>query len=409
VGRRTIGEPAATVAAAIFWVWPAYLVWKSSRAHGFYASGLVLGTFALLLVLRLAERRSLRDTALLGLTLGLGAWQTPQIVPIVVPALAWLTLRRRSVWRDAWVAAPLVLVGALPSILSNVRHDWWSLRLDSGDTPYVPRLRGFFSATMPMTLGIRVPFTSEWLMGAGLSALLYAALAVALGIVAWRRRASSVLLLVAVVVAYPLLSTLSPSTWITDEPRYVLMAVPALVLLLASPLVSPTRAWAGLAVALALTSVTLLRIPGPEYDKRADGQFVPRELGPLVTELDRRKISAAYADYWVAYPLLFRTDERIVVAEADLATVAVRGGRVAPKVPKRASDIRWRPYDDSVRGAPEPGWVLLAGSDSERRWKSLLERERYVRTQVGGFAVYGRRSAGSGQSRSRGEPDENLR
>ena len=117
--------------------------WKSTRAHGFYSSGLVLGTLVLLLVLRLAERRSRRDTALLGLTFGLGAWQTPQIVPIVVPALAWLTLRRRSAWRDAWVAVPLVLVGALPSIVSNVRHDWWSFRLDSGDTPYVLRVRGF--------------------------------------------------------------------------------------------------------------------------------------------------------------------------------------------------------------------------------------------------------------------------
>ena len=397
VGRRTIGEPAATVAGAIFLVWPAYLVWKSTRAHGFYSSGLVLGTLVLLLVLRLAERRSRRDTALLGLTLGLGAWQTPQIAPIVVPALAWLTFRRRSAWRDAWVAVPLVLVGVLPSIVSNVRHDWWSFRLDSGDTPYVPRVRGFLSATIPMTLGIRVPFTSEWLVGAGVSAALYAALVGALVVAAWRLRHSNMLLLVAVVAAYPFLAALSPSTWITDEPRYVMMAVPALVLLLASPLTSPVRAWVGLSFALALTTVTLLEIPGPQYEQRADGQFVPHELGPLVTELDRRGISAVFTDYWVAYPLLFRTNERIVAAEADLATLAVRGGRVAPKVPKRASDIRWRPYDDLVRGAPEPGWVLLATSDAERRWRPLLEREGYVRTQVGGFAVYGRagRVAGS--------------
>jgi hypothetical protein len=390
VGRRTIGEPAATVAGAIFWVWPAYLVWKSTRAHGFYGSGLVLGLLILLLVLRLAERRSARDTAFLGLTIGIAAWQTPQIVPIVLPALAWLTFRRRSVWRDVWVALPLVLVGALPSLLSNVRHDWWSLRIDSGDTPYVPRLRGFFSATMPMTLGLRVPFTSEWLVGTGLSAVLYAGLIAALGVLAWRRRSSNVLLLVAVVSAYPFLYALSPSTWITDEPRYVVMAFPAVVLLLASPLVTPLRAWGGVLVALALSTIILLKIPGPEYDRRADGQFVPRELGLLVSELDRREIDSVFGDYWVAYPLLFRTEERIVAAEADLATLAVRDGRVVPKVPKRASDIRWRPYDDHVRGAPEPGWVLLAGSEAEHRWRSLLEHERYVRTQVGGFAVYGR-------------------
>jgi ABC-type uncharacterized transport system permease subunit len=43
VGLRTIGEPGAAVAAALFAVWPAYLVWKSTRAHGFYGAALVCG------------------------------------------------------------------------------------------------------------------------------------------------------------------------------------------------------------------------------------------------------------------------------------------------------------------------------------------------------------------------------
>jgi hypothetical protein len=390
VGRRTIGEPAATVAAAVFWVWPAYVVWKSTRAHGFYGSGLVIGSLVLLLVLRLAERRSRRDTALLGLTIGLGVWQTPQIVPIVLPAVAWLTLRRRSVWQDAWVALPLVLVGSLPWILSNLRHDWWSFWVDSGDTPYLSRLRGFFSATLPMTLGLRIPFTSEWLAGPVLAAVVYAVLVVALGVVAWRRRRSNVLLHVAVLAMYPFLYALSPSTWITDEPRYVVMVVPSIVLLLALPLTTPRRAWVGLSVALALATVVLLRVQGPEFDRRVGEEFVPRDLVPLVAELDRRRINAVFAGYWVAYPLLFRTDERIVAAEADLATLAVRDGRVLPKRPRRASDIRWRPYDDAVRNTPEPGWVFVSDSETERRWRPLLVRERYVRTDAGGFAVYGR-------------------
>lgn len=390
IGRRTIGEPAATVAAAVFWVWPAYVVWKSTRAHGFYGSGLVLASLVLLLVLRLAERRSLRDTALFGLTVGLGVWQTPQIVPIVLPAVAWLTFRRRSVWRDAWAAVPLVLVGALPWILSNLRHDWWSFRIDSGDTPYLSRLRGFFSATLPMTLGVRVPFSSEWLAGPVIAAVVYTALVVALGVVAWRHRRSNVLLLVVVLCAYPFLYALSPSTWITDEPRYVVMAVPSIVLLLSLPLTTPRRGWVGLLVALALTAFVLLRIPGAEFDRRVGEEYVPRDLRPLVAELDRRGIDAVFAGYWIAYPLLFRIDERIVAAEADLATLALRDGRVLPKRPRRANDIRWRPYDDAARNTPEPGWVFVSGSEAQRRWQPLLVRERYVRTDAGGFAVYGR-------------------
>jgi hypothetical protein len=100
VGRRTVGEPAARAAAVLFWIWPSYSIWKSLRAHGFYGSGLVLGLLLLLLVLRVAERRSRRDAVLLGLVLGVAGWQTGQIVPIAVPALAWLVWRRPAVVRD---------------------------------------------------------------------------------------------------------------------------------------------------------------------------------------------------------------------------------------------------------------------------------------------------------------------
>ena len=393
IGRRTIGEPAATAAAAVFWVGPAYLVWKSTHAHGFYGSGLVIGSLVLLLVLRLAERRSLRDTALLGLMLGLGAWQTPQIVPIVVAAVAWLTFRRRDVWRDAWAALPLLLVGTLPWLLSNVRHDWWSFRFDSGDTPYLPRLRGFFSSTLPMTLGLRIPFTSEWLAGPALSIAAYAGLVAPLALLARRHRGANVLLLIVVVAAYPPLYALSPATWINDEPRYVLMLVPSLVLLLALPLVTVPRAVAGFAAALALTIVVLAKIAGsPEYERRAEGHVIPRELTPLLSELNRRGIADVFAGYWVAYPLLFHTEERVVAAEADLATLAVRGVRVLPKVPTRATDIRRRAYDVTVRGAREPAWVFVSGGDGDRRWRSLLTGQGYARTEAGGFALYAKQA-----------------
>ena len=114
IGRRTIGEPAASVAAVLLWVWPPYLMWKSDRAHGFYGSGLVLVCLVLLLVLRLGERRSRVDAALLGLVLGLGWWQTPQIVPIALPALLWLLWRQPAVIRDIWVALPVVVARRAP-------------------------------------------------------------------------------------------------------------------------------------------------------------------------------------------------------------------------------------------------------------------------------------------------------
>jgi 4-amino-4-deoxy-L-arabinose transferase-like glycosyltransferase len=220
VGRRTVGEPAARIAAVLLWVWPPYLVWKSERAHGFYGSGLVLASLILLLVVRLAERRSRVDAALLGLVLGLGWWQTPQIVPIAIPACVWLLWRKPTIWRDVWLVVPAALVAALPWLVSNLRHDWWSFDVASGQTPYPARLRGFVSATFPMALGIRIPWTSEWLFGVPLVGLVYVGLVVLFAVAWWRRRRSPAAhLLFGTVAAFPFLYALSPSTWLVDEPR----------------------------------------------------------------------------------------------------------------------------------------------------------------------------------------------
>jgi len=90
VGRRTVGEPAATLAAVLMWLWfPDNLV-LVTRQLGFYGSNLVYGSLLLLLVLRVVERPTTLRAALLGLTLGRAFWQTFQIVPRAVPARGWL-------------------------------------------------------------------------------------------------------------------------------------------------------------------------------------------------------------------------------------------------------------------------------------------------------------------------------
>jgi Dolichyl-phosphate-mannose-protein mannosyltransferase len=391
IGRRTIGEPAAAIAAALFWVWPPYLIWKSDRAHGFYGSGLVLAALILLLVLRLVERRSRLDAALLGLVIGLAWWQTPQVVPIALPALVFLAVRKPRAYRDAWVAVPAALIGALPWIISNVQHDWWSFQVDSGDTPYGARLRGFFSATFPMAIGLRIPFTSEWLFGRMLSALVYAGLVIALAVVAWRKRRENVSLLVAVAAAYPFLYAIAPATWLVDEPRYVVLLIPVVVLLLAQPLTTVRRGAPALAAAIAISSFVLLRLASSsEYEQRADGLFIPSDFKPLIAALDRRGIDRVFSSYWIAYRVDFETRERVIAAESMLDTLREDDGAVVPQVPTRPDDIRYAPYDSTVRNAPNPAWVLLPGTADEMRNRPLLERAGYFRSRIGGFAVYER-------------------
>jgi hypothetical protein len=389
IGRRTVGDPSATAAAVLLWVWPAYLVWKSWRAHGFYGSGLVLVCLVLLLVLRLAERRSRRDAALLGLVLGLGWWQTPQIVPIAVPALAWLAWRQRGIWRDAWACALPAFVGALPWLLSNVRHDWWSFDIDAGDSPYQTRLRGFVSSTFPMSFGLREPFTSDWLLGRWLSGIVYLALVV-LFLAAWRRRRSEEAGLLFVVTAcFPFLYAISPATWLVDEPRYLVVLLPVLVLLFAQVVTSVPRAAGAVAAGVALSAFGLWHLTStPGFFQRVERQFVPPDFAPLVSELERRGPKQVFASYWLAYRLDFESRERIVAAEATLAELSMQGGRVLPPVPRKPDESRHPEYDTVVRADPQAAYVLLRYAPEEARTRPLLERAGYVRSVLDGFAIY---------------------
>jgi hypothetical protein len=391
IGRRTIGEPSARVAAVLLWVWPPYLIWKSERAHGFYGSGLVLVCLVLLLVLRLAERRSRTDTALLGLVLGLGWWQTPQVVPIALPALLWLLWRRRSILRDAWIAVPTAFAGALPWLVSNVRHDWWSFDIDSGQTPYPTRLRGFFSATFPMSFDLRIPFTSEWLLGTALSGAVYVGL-ILLFAISWRRRRSTAAgLLFVVTAAFPFVYALSPSTWIVDEPRYVVVLLPVLALLVAQPLTTALRAAGAVTVGIALSGFVLWHLTtSTAFVERADGLFVPPDFGPVIAELQDGGTRHVFASYWPAYRIDFETRERIVAAEARLITLYVDGDLVVPIAPKTADESRHPEYDRIVRADQNAGFVILDGEKGERRARVLLERAGYRRSVVDGFAIYRR-------------------
>ena len=55
IGRRVLDERRGVLAAVLFWIWPTYFAWKSTRAHGFYGSELVLGLIIVLEVLRLRD------------------------------------------------------------------------------------------------------------------------------------------------------------------------------------------------------------------------------------------------------------------------------------------------------------------------------------------------------------------
>lgn len=365
IGRQTIGEPGATYAAALMCVFPAYLIWKSTRAHGFYGSGLVFGLLALLILVKLRDRDSVRLYAALGLVLGLGLWATPQVGLIALPGIAWLIARRPATLRGAAFVLPAALLGALPWILWNVEHDWASfdraVAHESGN--YLGWLRGFGSALLPAALGLRAPFSLDWIVGAPVGWLLLGAVLLGFGLLCLRSRESLAPFLV-IAAAYPFLFALSPFAFFTEEPRYLVLLAP-IVALLFGHVAGKTR-FAPVAVA----ACTLLSIAGlarmdDAFAVRADGRPVPR-LGPLVAALDREHVRHALADYHLAYVLTFETNERIVAAPLE--------------------QVRHEAQQRAVLADKGRAYVTVAGSDRDAEWRGELRGR--MRRVVGGFAVY---------------------
>lgn len=371
VGLRTVGDPAATTAAVLFWIAPAYLVWKSTRAHGFYGTAIVLALAILLLALRLRERDSPLDLAALGLALGLGWWATPQIAFVAVPALAWLVWRRPAVLRGVWIVLPAFLAGAAPWFAWNLDHGWASLQrpFPSGGDTYVDHLRTFFFATLPTMLGLRAPFTLEWplgeLVGRALEAL---ALAGFVWLVLRRRRRREILL--AVGSLYPLLQSISPFSVLNEEPRYLVLLAPVIALLLGE-LAARTAAtrWlafaaaAGLSVA-GLASMASVHLAVPPVG----GKRVPADLEPALRALEEAGVDRVLAHYSIAYRITFESDERILATST--------------------SQVRYEPHDRVVRSSPDPAYVLVAGTRDQRVQERWLRLDGYRRLEAGPWAVY---------------------
>ncbi len=385
IGRRTIGELPAIVAGLLLWVWPPYPIWKLEVWAGFYGGGLLYTTLILLLTLRLDESPTRRRVALMGLVLGLGFWESVQTVAVIIPALAWLSMRRPRVWREAWAAIPGAAIGALPWILSNLRHDWWSLSIPGSgiDVSYATRLRGFFTDTFPMLLGLRIPYSTAWLFGTVLTGALYLAGVGLFAVFAWRWRRTPLSLFAFAAVTFPFLYAISGQTANTAEPRYVVLLAPVVVLMVATAATTLPRATVMLAIGVLISTVALVK--WIDWTHTAKGAvFNVVDVQPAIAALDRAGIDRAYSDYALAYSITFDTRERIIVSEADLRNLRAAGpDRVLPPVPTNHTMHHHPAYDSAVRAAPRFAYIFVSGEPGEARDVPLLRAHGYEEETIG--------------------------
>jgi Dolichyl-phosphate-mannose-protein mannosyltransferase len=371
VGRRTVGEPAAGIGAGLFWVWPPFLVWWSTKERAYFGSGIVIGLVAILLALRLRERESRLDAAALGFTLGLGLWATLQSWLLAVPAVVWLVWRRPSVLRLARLALPAALVGASPWLAWNVHHGWNAVLPTSvagAGSTYFGRLWDLFAVVLPTWLGLRVPYSHDWFVWPplGIALLLLALGGFALLLV---RRPRGLEPLLVLGVGFAILYAASSFTYFTAEPRYLTFLAPVPALLLGRALVRPPLAMAALAGATALSIAGLVRMERDGlFSPRASEGGLPADFSPLIGFLERQGVRHVLANYWIAYRLSFESRERVIATSTG--------------------QVRYEPHDRLVRADRAPTYVFLTRSADERRLSGGLEGRGYHLDRVGRFDVY---------------------
>lgn len=369
------------VAGCIFWVWPEAGLWNSTYEWGFRGVTLAAGLASVLLALRLVDRPSLPNGAVLGLSLGVLWWSSPESVyfaPSVI-GLVSMAVRQRPSPRSELkhISAILlpalggVIVGASPWLWANLHNGFASLKLSSSPSyihsSYLGRLSLFFRETLPMMLGLKLPLSGSWIAGRfGQVVFVSAAVILAAvclrfvpGIRATNLRAEASWC-AAGVLLFPFLYAVFPATSFWEQGQYGIYLVPLMLFVVAAGAgrlgdrrrrrvwdrsVSPIR----MVVAATLVGVVCLSTLASFRDNwlsRSHASLWDLSHDPnasaetAVSGLERDGVKAGYAVYWVAYDLDLLSNDQLAITDVTAD--------------------RWVALYDRVRSATNQAWIFYS-------------------------------------------------
>ena len=383
IGRHWLTERQAQLAGLLVWLGPPAAMWFGIHAQLFYTPTVTIGLVLGLAAYRIRDRGRVRDFALAGLFLGLGAWTSTNIAYFVIPA-ACIALGGRRPWtraRELAIGIPVALaaavVGAWPLIADYLESGGEPMRA-AEEFPttgtYPTRFGYFFVEGFPGALGLRSVFTHDWIAGAvGVAAYL-----AVLGVIGWslrrswpdRRRGTMIGWAAIGLLAYPFVYAAVPFVMADDNLRYTFFVVPFVALVLARVADTDRAAVIALALTLVVTVVGLQRMYViSEVERVGHRVGGVGDLSLAVDALEREGIDAAWGDYWVSYRVTFETQERVIAASSS-------------------GMPRYQRYSDHVSASPRPAWVVDAGNQLDHLTDALDELGVGARViPAGEFAV----------------------
>jgi len=411
--REVFRIPRLGWAAALLLALPTVnLTLYTTVSLGGYGEALLIGSLALWLGLRMDRRGpSCSRWVLLGFLSGLGVWVFPLSLVFALPSLFLAlasTLRRTSLLKTAFNACIFLasaLIGAIPWLVgwhqlgaSAFRELLGSALAGVSAGPLLGQVAGrilnLVLFTPTVVFGLRPPWSTQLLA----PPLLPLVTAVDLGVLVFgltqlRRRdeyraARWTLFAVGVVLIAAFLATPFGSD---PSGRYFLPL--GLLLALTSAqfalwLNAQRAHWGEIAVLLIVvfnvTSTLQAALTNPpgittQFDREA--QVDMRELPALQQFLEQQGETRGYTNYWVAYPLAFLSQERLVFT-----------ARLPYHLDLRYSvrDDRYAPYDTSVRSSPTVAYITIGNGPLDVLLRTRFDQMglSFREKQIGDFDVF---------------------
>jgi len=397
VARRVFGDGPATLTAVYLALPPAMWALWSTKARGGYAEVLFLGEALLLISLWLAtQKRPPWGWLAWGLVAGLALWTHLLAVVYILPAVAFLALRRRR-WVTSEVLAGCVglLVGVAPLLVANFSDGYATLAIVSGPAgitvePLGELLR-FLRTGISMLAGVGRPVPPLTLASdlawdvptAGPLVVVAPLVVVLVGVLVWHlpsvRRlisgqpCSDAALLVLVALMVPVTLIFTSYGYFMAEPRYALPLYSAVPLVANAVWQLPLRmrfATGFVIVALSVWNIVataaLVMRPSDLVDSTPDNRQAL--IGYLASQ-DRHQV---YTDYWIAQTIMFESKDQIQAA------VIADGPN------------RYLPAADNVAQTPNAVAVFVRDSGTDQRFAARLAEvgARAKVTSVDAYHVY---------------------
>ena len=335
IGRRLFSERHGQIAALLMWIYPAATVWESTKVRLYYTVALLLVSLGMLVALRLYDSsdsaHTARDVAVFGAIGGLCVWTHPMAMYTFAPTVVWLVICRPALTRRAPLFVAAAIGGALPWLVHNARHDWEALRQPPPPLPstFSQRFEGFFRELLPRLTGFRHFANGPWFWRPW-SKFIFVALGV-VGIIALARWRGKRTLLAAICIAYPLLFAIPRNSVFVAEARYGVPFIPVLAISASALIVWISRARlaaiAGLlALAAILTALSLQHVIDDTEDIAVQHTVLrPISTDPVWDAIADRDLRATYAEYWLAYRLVFQDRRDVVVIPTSFDYYGIGG------------------------------------------------------------------------------------